>query len=407
MDIYVRACRKDEFRRFLETCEAAFGYDLRDDDVERFGRIISAERTFAAFEGESMVGTTGSFEFSLTIPGGELPTGGVTMVGVLPSHRRRGVLTSMMRAQLDHARHNGEPLAALWASEGSIYQRFGYGLATRQAAIDIERDRAVFLDASPGRGRTRLLATEEAAKVLPDVYERVRIATPGMFARSQDWWEAHTLVDREEDRRGAGPMWRVAWEIDGRAEAYGLYRLHSEWSEGLPSGSLEVSEAIATSPLATRELWNYLFGVDLVARVKSWFLPIDHPLYLMLSEPRRLRFTTKDGLWLRVVDLPRALEARSYASETTLTFEVVDALCPWNDATWKLETTRSGGRVTRYDGGADLKLAAADLGAAYLGGTNFCELASAGRIQELRADAALEATMAFLVPRAPWCAEVF
>jgi predicted acetyltransferase len=407
MSVHVRVCRENEFRRFLETCEAAFGYDVPADDVERFRRVISPERTHAAFDGDTMVGTAGSFPFTLTVPGGELAAGGVTMVGVLPSHRRRGVLTNMMRAQLEDAHSKSEPVAILWASEGAIYQRFGYGLATRQAAIDIESDRALFLDRSPGRGRCRLLTNEEALKVLPDVYERVRARTPGMFARSQSWWEVCTLDDRESERRGGGPMWRVAWEIDGRAEAYALYRYHSEWTDSIPSGWLEVMEAMATSPLATRELWAYLFGVDLISRVKAWALPIDHPLFLMLAEPRRLRLMAKDALWLRVVDVRAALEGRSFARDATLTFELTDELCPWNQGTWRLEATRTGARIAPSDGPADLRLGAPELGSAFLGGTTFCELAAAGRIQELREDAALDATMAFLVPIAPWCAEVF
>jgi predicted acetyltransferase len=407
MSIQVRVCDQDDWRRFFDTCETAFGEAASDDMVERFKRIISPSDLLAAFEGDAMVGTAGAFPFTYTIPGGELSAAGVTLVGVLPSHRRRGVLTQLMRHQLEGARDRGQPLAALWASEGSIYGRFGYGLATKQAAINIERDRAVFIDPSPGRGRCRLLSTAEAVKVLPDVYDRVRVQIPGMFARTQDWWEAHTLVDREEDRHGAGPMWRVVWENEGRAEAYALYRIHHEWPEGVPAGSVDVAEALATSPSATREIWRYLFGVDLVARVRSWFMPIDHPLFHMLTEPRRLRFVAKDAIWLRVVDLAAALGARSYAGEGSLTFEVEDAFCPWNSGIWRLEATVSGARVERTTDAAQLKLSAADLGAVYLGGVSFGELVEAGRVREVEAGAALRATALFATERAPWCSELF
>jgi predicted acetyltransferase len=407
VNLDVRLCRDDEFRRFLETCEAAFGFDVKDEDVERFRRVISPERMHAAFDDDTMVGTTGSFPFTVTIPGGELPAGGITMVGVLPSHRRRGVLTRMMRAQLDHTHHSEEPIAVLWASEGAIYGRYGYGAATRQAEIDIERERAVFPHDPPGQGRCRLLTTDEAMKVLPDVYERARRTTPGMFARSHEWWQNHRLADPEKWRDGGGPMWRVVWENAGGAEAYALYRVHNVWKEGMPAGWTHVLEAIATSPRATREIWRFLFGVDLVARVKSWFLPPDHALFHMVSEPRRLRMTVKDALWLRIVDVRGALEPRSYAREGVITVELSDPLCSWNEGTWRIEAEHEGARVSATTDEPDLTLGAADLGAVYLGGTTFSELVDAGRVTEHRPAAALEATMMFMTERAPWCPEIF
>ena len=407
METEVRACRADEFRIFYETCEAAFGVDVRDEDAERLRRIISTDDLLAAFHGDAMVGTAGAFRFALTVPGGEVEAAGVTAVGVLPSHRRRGVLTKLMRAQLERVHADGQPVAILWASEGSIYGRFGYGLATRQASIDIERDRAVFADRSPGEGTCRLLGVAEAAKTLPDVYERARTTTPGMFARSPEWWEVEVLADPEHARRGGGPMWRAVWEHEGRAEAYALYRVQGDWQEGVPAGSLEVLEAIGTTPRGTREIWRFLFGVDLVARVRCWFLPLDHPLFLLVAEPRRLRFTLKDGLWLRVVDLPAALRARSYACGGSLVLEVSDELCPWNAGRWALACDEDGARVERTGDDADLALGAAELGACYLGGVGFGELLRAGRVRELSAGATRRAAAMFATERAPWCPETF
>jgi predicted acetyltransferase len=403
----IRACRPQELERFFRTCEAAFGYEPTDEEMERFGRLLPAERAFAAFDGDDLVGTTGSFPFSLTVPGGEVAAGGVTMVGVLPSHRRRGILTEMMASQLLDARDRREAVAVLWASEGAIYQRFGYGSATRQAEVSIERDRARFTWPGDAVGRCRLLSLEEATKTLPDVYERVRAVTPGMYARSNEWWQSHTLADPETDRRGGGPMFRVVWEIDGQAGAYALYRLHGEWTDGLPAGWLEVREAIATSPLATRELWRFLLGVDLVQRVHALALSAHHPLFLMVTEPRRLHLAVKDALWLRIVDVAEALEARSYVLDATLVFELVDPVCPWNQGRWRLEASGGAGRLSASDAPAELRMTAADLGSVYLGGTSFRELVEAGRVEELVEGAALEATLLFTSERAPWCPEIF
>jgi predicted acetyltransferase len=272
--------------------------------------------------------------------------------------------------------------------------------------MDIERERAIFRDTRARTGRVRLLSSEDATKTLPQVYDRVRPAVPGMMSRSQEWWEAHRLADPEEGRRG-GPMFRAVLDIDGVAEAYALYRTHPSWGgDGLPTTWLEVVEALGTSPVATRELWSFLFGIDLVARVKASFLASDHPLQLMLAEMGRLRFQLTDALWLRVVDVAGALSARSYAGEGSIAFELSDAFCSWNEGRWRLDAAVAGGRVRPSDA-AQIALDASDLGAAYLGGTTFGELARAGRARELEPGAIRRADALFATERAPWCPEIF
>ena len=407
MKLEIRSLRPDEEQTFFETCEAAFGYAVTEEDVERFRRIISSDRMFAAFDEDVMIGTLGAFPFTFTVPGAEVPAGGVTMAGVLPSHRRRGALTGLIKAQLLDARARGEPLAVLWASEGSIYARFGYGLATRQCEMSIERDRAVFRDSPPQQGRTRLITDDESGKVLPDIYERVRRTTPGMFVRTHSWWQAHTLSDPEHERRGGGPMFRVVWEIDGRAEGYALYRLHGSWEEGMPASVLEVIEALGTSPVATREIWRFLFGIDLVARVRTHFMPVHDPLFYMLTEPRRLRLMVKDGVWARIVDVRAALEARTYATDGALTLGLRDALTPENQGRWRVEVSDSRARVEPTDDPADLEMDISDLGSAYLGGVSFVELSGAGRVGEASPGKALQGSLMFSGETLPWCPEVF
>jgi predicted acetyltransferase len=405
--IDVRACRSNELSRFLDTCLRSFHQHLREIEVVRDTKLLRPERALAAFDAEDIVGTAGAFEFRLSIPGGEVPTAGVTMVGVLPSHRRRGVMRALMRFQLDDAHERREPVAILLASEDAIYQRFGYGLAADQGHIEVERDRTTWLDDPGPQGKTRLVSLEEAMKYIPAIYDRVREQTPGMFARSTDWWEHHTLPDDEEHRRGAGPMFCAVLEIDGRDEAYALYRVKPAWPEGIPRGRLMVKEAVARSPIAAREIWRFLFGIDLVDRVEAWFLPTDFPIYLMMLEPRRLRYTYGDSLWLRLVDVRSALTARSYATEGSISFEVADPFCPWNEATWRLSFTGREAEVERTEERADLKLDVKDLAAAYLGGFTFARLAGAGRVEEMRAGALARGDAMFRTERAPWCPEIF
>ena len=408
MDIRIRPVRAEEIRRFLQTTEATFGHEAVEEELSRDAQLIEPERTLCAFDDDAMVGTAAAFRFSLTIPGNEVPATAVTMVGVLPSHRRQGILTGMMRRQMAQAREWNEPVAILWASEAAIYQRFGYGLATRQAFFDIERDRALFRDARPRTGRVRLVTLDEATKVLPYIYDRIRPTIPGMVSRSQQWWKHHRLADPEDHRRGGGPMFRAVLEIDGMAEGYALYRIHSKWGDdGVPSGSVQVLEAVATSPTATREIWGFLFGIDLVARIKGMFLPSDHPLQLMLSEMGRLRFQLTDALWLRIVDVQAALTARSYAGEGSIVLEMTDSFCPWNEGRWRLDAAADGARLRPSADSADLVLDATDIGAAYLGGVSFGELARAGRVTEVNDGAIRRADALFLTSRAPWCAEIF
>ena len=407
MAIEVRACRANELNRFLDTCQRSFHQHLRDIEAARDAKLLSPERAIAAFDGEDIVGTAGAFEFSLSIPGGEVPAAGVTMVGVLPSHRRKGIMRGLMQFQLNDARERNEPVSILLASEDSIYQRFGYGLAADQGHIEVERDRTRWLDDPSPEGKMRLVSLDEAMKYIPAIYDRVREQTPGMFARSTDWWENHTLPDDDDVRRGAGPLFCAVLEIEGRDEAYALYRVKPAWPEGIPRGRLIVKEALAVNPVATREIWRFLFGIDLVDRIEAWLLPADFPVYLMMLEPRRLRYTYGDSLWLRLGDVRAALGARSYAREGSIAVQVADTFCPWNEGTWRVSFDGRVARVEATEDEADLRLDVRDLAAAYLGAFSFARLALAGRVQELRAGAVTRADEMFRTGRAPWCPEIF
>ena len=408
MPIEIRQCKDDEFERFVEVLGTAFGDVVRTSDTERYRNVLDTERTFAGFDEGLMVGTSGAFSFEMTVPGGaSIPTAGVTMVGVLPTHRRRGVMRGMMRALLDDARARREPAAILWASEESIYQRFGYGLASDQGHIDIERSRTRFLNDPPRAGATRLISLEEARDVLPPIYERARAARPGMLARSADWWPNWTLIDAEHHRQGQSVKFVCVFSQDGEDQGYVIYRTGGEWGpDSTPQGLLNVRELVATDLVAYRELWRYLFEIDLTERIKAWYLPADLPLTLMLEEPRRLRFSKSDSLWLRLVDVGAALEARSFAVDGALTFSVTDALCPWNDGEWTLRVTNGRGKVEQ-GGEPEIALDVSALAAVYLGGFTFGQLHRALRLDECTGEAIAKADNMFRAGIAPWCAENF
>ena len=401
----VRALRSaDEMREAFAPLAQVFSFEVEDAWLERDKQIHPAERMLVVEDGDRTVGCAGAFPLELTVPGGELvPAAGVTWVAVLPTHRRRGALRALVERQLADARGRGEPLAILWASEGSIYRRFGYGLATVSCDIDLERDRAAFAVPVEGAARVRLLELERATAEIPSVYERARAGVAGMLARSADWWEAKALVNPDYFGRGSSPLRYAVLELDGRDEAYAMYRVHTEWSEGSPAGRLQVVEAIATSGEALRELWGYLFGIDLVARIQARRLPPDHPLFLATAEPARLRLRMGDGLWLRLVDLESAMAARRVAAGDPVVVEVADPDCSWNAGVWRLGPDGA----VRTDAKPELRLGIAELGSVYLGGFTFAALAWSGRIEALVPGALERADRLFRTDRMPWCPELF
>lgn len=406
MEIRLRGMEPGEARRFLEVTETSFGAGLPDDVFEDLRHTIETDRSTAAFDGDTMVGTTSAYSLSLTVPGGEAPCAGVTMVGVVPTHRRRGVMTSLMTNQLREIAERGEPLAALWASEDAIYGRFGYGAASLQALIDIPRARTRLLDESPIDGTLRLVDQDEALKTFPEVFDRVRVERPGTFRRSEKWWRHRILRNPTSDEHG--PFFRALLEHDGEPAAYAVYQVHGQWERGVARGYVQLREVMAATPEAHRDIWKFVFGIDLVESVKSaaFFLPSDHPLLLLLAEPRYLGFLSSNGLWLRIVDVPAALAARGYEGAGSISFEVHDPVLESNSATWRLEAADGKGEVEKAGGDGDVRLGIAELGALYLGQFTFAQMRAAGRI-EGSADAIGRADDLWRTRVAPWCPEIF
>lgn len=392
---------------FMEAVELPFGWGARREDTDAFAPLVELDRSLAAYDGERVVGTAGAFSMRISVPGGELPMAGVTMVGVHPTHRRRGLLRQMMRRQLDDIRQRGEPLAGLWASEGAIYQRFGYGHGTFTAAFEIERLRAGFRTPLPPVGRMRLVDADEAAAAFPSVFGQVRQTRAGIFERSDAWWRSEFLYDPEHNRRGGSAVSLLLHETDGVATGYARYRLFPDWDERGPKGALEVHEVVAVNPEATVAIWRYLLDVDLVATIRSRNLPVDHPLPLLLAEPRRLGWRVGDGMWLRLVDVRAALEARAWAADGRVVLELADPFCDWNAGRWEVTVDDGHARVARTDADPDLALDCGDLAALYLGAMTPARLVLAGRVREVTPGAASRAGGMLRVDLAPWCPQIF
>jgi predicted acetyltransferase len=307
-----------------------------------------------------------------------------------------------MRALLDGCRQQGESVAYLWATEDTIYGRFGFGLASFAGEIDVPRERSAFHTPSLASGRVRLVSPAAAEEYVALIYERAAAAIPGMFVRSRDWWQNRVLVD--DWRRGSGgDMQCAVLEDEGRPTAYALYRMNPAFERHLQIGAVAVIEAIGESPLATGAIWRYLFDTDLMARVRAGLLPLDHPLLLLMAEPRRLGFSLRDGVWVRLIDVGAALSARSYRPEGSVIIEVADEFCPWNAGRWRIGCDG----VDRTDAAPALRCDVTALGSVYLGGFTWARLACALRVHELTSGAAAHADMIFQPSSAPWCPEIF
>ena len=407
MSFEIRKVTREEVGEFYRQMALGFGGDPAEGQDEGFAAFLEADRTRCAFDAGDLVGTLGTHSLDLAVPGGTLAPGGTPMVTVRSSHRRRGILRGMMRAHLDEVVERGEPLAALWASESLIYERFGYGCASELCRISLERAHSAFARAPQASGRCRLLSLDEARKVLPPLYESLWRDRPGHFARSRLWWEARHFSDLRWKRAGASALRFAVYEEDGEPTGYLQYRQRTRNDDsGLPRGKLHVVELQARNATTRAALWQHALGVDLIDEVQAGNQPVDDPLFWLLADPRRARRSVLDALWVRVLDVPTALSGRRYSAEGRLVLDVRDGFRPENAGTYALDGGPDGAKCARASVQADLQLDVADLGSVLMGGVRLATLARAGRIQGDEA-AIRRADQMFAWDPPPWCPEVF
>ena len=377
-------------------------YEAEGLEVER--AVYEPERAALAFAGDRLVGSSGSYARELTVPGAIVPSAHVTMVGVEATHRRRGILTRMMGRLFEDAQRAGEPVAHLWASEGKIYQRYGYGLAATRLVIEADREAQLRMPLADPGGSLRSAALADAGPDLRKVYEQVRAERPGVSGRDDRWW-SHTLADPTSWRNGATRRYVLIHETAGEVDGYVLWRVRE--GSGDRPGTVLVREMLATNPAAYQSIWQFLLNVDLTRRVEYPFAAPDEPLLYLVNEPRKLGTTLSDALWLRLVDVPAALAARRYQSPVDVVVAVQDDMIPENSGRWHLTGDPSTASCTRTERPADLDCDLGALGAAYLGGASLGSLAAGGRVRELVAGTLAPASAAFGWHRAPAAMEVF
>lgn len=409
MNYEIRPITPDEFPAFARAGASAFGEHVDLEDLERERGIFEFDRSLGVLDDGCFVASTAIYSFELTLPGlTTLPAAGVTWVGVMPTHRRRGILTAMMRRQLDDVAERGEALAILLSSESNIYGRYGYGTATFSIQVEIDPHFGALARPGTTKGRLALIDKERAAEVLPGVYDRFRRMQPGMLTRRDAWWKNYFL-DLERWRDGASARFYLIYEpAPGQVDGYVCYRIKGNWENGFPNNTLLFLDSAITTPEAEGALWEYCLNVDLVRTVKASNRPGDEPLRWRLAEPRRLRTTSYDDfLWARIVDVSAALAGRRYATSGKLVVALTDAFRPATAGTYLLEGGPDGAICRATSASPDLSMEIADLGAAYLGGVRFSTLSRAGRVVEERPGALSRADALFASDPAPWCTTDF
>ncbi len=374
-------------------------------EIER--ALLPWERSLAVFDGDELVGFTAAFEFPFAVPGAVHPVAdGVTWVGVRTTHRRRGILNELMRRQLTDLHERGQSsVAVLWASEPSIYGRFGYGLASSKYELTIPRGAALVGVPTDPAIKLRLADPDKTRDTLAEVCAAATAGRPGVPGRHGDWWRRVTLDPPAS--RGGGKLYCVLAEDETGVRGYALYIPRGKWEPSGPAGTLTVREIVARDTAAYASLWRYLLDVDLMATVEHWNLPVDDPLLYWLADLRRAQPRLSDSLYVRLIDVGSALAGRTYSADINLVLDVSDPFCHWNAGRWRLAGDASGAECTPTTDAADLALDVRTLASAYLGGVPLRELGRAGRVTELRPGALSVADRAFASDVAPWCPFIF
>ena len=402
----IRPITENELDAFVDLMDVAYLGDTSKDRRENYRKINELDRSFGAFDGDQLVGTISAYSFDLTVPGHRtLPMGGTTVVAVRPTHRRRGILRRMIEVHLDDVRQRGEPLAGLWASEASIYGRFGYGSAIDFVEFDVNSAKAMIDGVIDDRIHIRMVDKPTFAEVAPALYDVTRTSRPGALSRKSEWWNARRLAGAASGSGGMSACRYALAEREGRTVGYVYYRTKDLVNNGVSEGEVHVAELLGMDVDAELALWRFLFDIDLTTTVEASFRTMDDPLLHRLIDRRAVKIFIDDAVYLRLMDVPAALSGRSYAMPGALTIELTDQADV--QGTYRLVVESDGvARCERGGGAADISLDAKTLAACYLGGCRISTLAAAGRIDGAF-DAISLADRMFAGERDPIAREIF
>ena len=392
MSIELRTSTWDDFPSVkVINARGENGYRSQVDfDAHRL--VFTPDRSIMAFDGKNMVGNALSYEMDMYIPGGLSKIAAVASVSVQATHRRKGINRSIMKYQLEDIHSRQEPLAVLQASESIIYGRYGYGMASFENNLEIEKTRSAYAIDHVPEGQSYFIEESEAREIFPQIYAKAIENRVGMVRRNENWWKFRF---REPGLKGGDPKsWFVKYQKNGENDGYLRYTINDV--------ELNVIELIASSHEAYSSLWRLCLDMDLVDIIKAEHRPADEELKWMLADPRRLVEHSCDRYWVRLVDVKKALSQRLYSVDGSLTLKVRDSFLPWNQEVVELRSESGESSCATSNRNPDIVLSAGDLGAVYLGGINFSTLLAAGRIEEITKGSISKANLMFSTKRNPW-----
>jgi predicted acetyltransferase len=394
---------------FFAAILRGFHEDYVGDLWDKAKAVFEPERNFGFRVGERWVSTCGAYSRVMTVPGGTVPTAAVTVVTVHPTYRRRGLLTAMMQHQLEDIHQRGvEPVALLWASESLIYGRFGYGHATPRLRLSGQtRSTAYLPGVDVGAGSVGEIERNEAIPVIKSLHAKLLADRPGSLDRSEAWW-ANSLYDPEPWRNGATAMrYALHYNAVGKPDGYLNFRTKGGGDSTGPASEVEILHNDAADPGAYAALHRFALDLDLVRTFAKRSASVHDPLRYLVADPRAIKTELTDGTYVRLVDVRRALEARTYPAELDVVIGVSDPLLPQNDGAIRVEAGPGGAKISKARRKPDLSLDVRELGAIYLGGVSLNALRHAGLVQERTRGAVSATAAAFSWPRAPFCPDFF
>ncbi len=413
MTIELRPVTDENFVEWRKAVRHGFGMQVHPDDIARLrndraeiDRLIAAVDTSS----ERIVATGGADSYSLTLPGGAtVPMAGVAYMTTSVTHRRQGAFSGMMAQIHDDARERGDIISGLWASQSHLYGRFDYGLAINSCDWEIDPGFGAFSHSplsadDESDAHVYFVDADEAAAILPGIYEQMHLQTAGSVDRNTGRWR-YELFDEERVRGGASPLFFAICEEAGEQTGYVAYRMRRLGDTDM--GTLEVSEQVSVTDTAHAAIWKFLMSFDLVGKITATNRPADDPLWWMLSDPRRLIRKSHDSLWVRLLDIPAALEARTYNADGRLKIGLVSKTQPEVAGTYVLEIDDSQASVKKTTDKPDVIMTPADLATIYLGGIAPGPLVEAGRIDTISTGSLAKLHAMFSTDSAPWCAHYF
>jgi predicted acetyltransferase len=402
--LVTRTLAAEEIPTFIGLVFRAFLDDPAPEHVAAEVDLLEPHRTHGAFDGDELIGGGTMLSKQMTLPGtGPHPVAAVSCVAVAPDHRRRGAMAQVMRAQLHSQHGTGDAFAALYASEGDIYGRFGYGLAGHRAFFAVPRGAEFQSTVDISDGRVREVDKETALPLMHHLHSKVAPTRVGWVGRTKASWQVFLSESTLELLSEGLTKWRYAIHPEG----YAIYQVKKKWDSRKPEHQVHAREILGATPQAHAALWRYLLDIDLTTTVRADGAT-DDPIIHMLRDATDNNRQVGDGLWVRIVDIDRALPLRTYSTAVDVVLAVEDTFCPWNAGTWRLVAEADGpATVTRTDAQPDLALGVRELGAVFLGGTTVQELVAAQRIRELTPGKARAASRAFAGDHQPHCPELF